>query len=134
MSASAAITGQGTLFKRLTVPISEINSISGPSKSRETIEVTRLEDSDGYRQYIGGLRNPGTVTLNMNFTAEGYAAMNTDFESNSAVSYSIVLPDGCTFAFTGLVTELPVTIPIGDKVTMDVTIQVSGKVTFTDPA
>lgn len=126
---SQAFSGQGTIFKRAGSPVSEINSITGPGKSRDTIDVTRLEDTDGYRQFIGGLRNPGTVTLNMNYTPEGYALLNGDFEEDDLVEYSIELPNGKgTFTFNGLVTEVPVSIPIGDKVTVDVTIQISGPV------
>lgn len=130
MAQSKAITGQGTIFKRNDVPIGEINSIDGPTKSRETIEVTRLEDVDGYRQYIAGLCEPGTVTLNMNFTRENYDLLNADFESDTIQTYAIELPDEdeTVFTFNGFVTELPISIPIGDKITCDVTIQISGKV------
>ncbi len=130
MAQSKAITGQGTIFKRNGVAIGEINSIDGPTKSRETIEVTRLEDVDGYRQYIAGLREPGTVTLNMNFTRENYDVLNADFESDTIQTYAIELPDEdeTVFTFSGFVTELPISIPIGDKITCDVTIQISGKV------
>ena len=131
---SRAMTGQGTKFYRGTSQISEINSITGPGKSRETIDVTRLEDEDGYRQFIGGLRNPGTVTLSMNFTPDGYADLNEDFESEERQDYSIELPDGTTFSFAGLVTELPISIPIGDKITADVTIQISGIITVDAPS
>ena len=130
MAQSKAITGQGTIFKRNGEAIGEINSIDGPTKSRETIEVTRLEDVDGYRQYIAGLREPGTVTLNMNFTRENYDLLNADFESDTIQTYAIELPDEdeTVFTFSGFVTELPISIPIGDKITCDVTIQISGKV------
>ena len=130
MAQSEAITGQGTIFKRNGAAIGEINSIDGPTKSRETIEVTRLEDVDGYRQYIAGLREPGTVTLNMNFTRENYDLLNADFESDTIQTYAIELPDEdeTVFTFSGFVTELPISIPIGDKITCDVTIQISGKV------
>lgn len=130
MAQSEAITGQGTIFKRNGAAIGEINSIDGPTKSRETIEVTRLEDVDGYRQYIAGLREPGTVTLNMNFTRDNYDVLNADFESDTIQSYAIELPDEdeTVFTFSGFVTELPISIPIGDKITCDVTIQISGKV------
>lgn len=130
MAQSEAITGQGTIFKRNGAAIGEINSIDGPTKSRETIEVTRLEDVDGYRQYIAGLREPGTVTLNMNFTRDNYDVLNADFESDTIQTYAIELPDEdeTVFTFNGFVTELPISIPIGDKITCDVTIQISGKV------
>lgn len=130
MADSNALSGQGTIFLRNGEPVSEINSIEGPGKSRETIDVTRLEDVDGYRQYIGGLREPGTVTLNMNFTRDGFDSFNSDFESDDAQDYEIHFPDPdeTVFSFSGLVTEIPVSVPIGDKITMDVTIQISGKV------
>jgi predicted secreted protein len=130
MADSAAITGQGTIFKRNGAALSEINSINGPSKTRETIDVTRLEDEDGYRKFIGGLRNPGTIVLNMNFTRANYLLLNGDYESDEPQSYQIVLPDDddTTFTVSGLVTELPLGIPIGDKISVDVTIQLSGKV------
>lgn len=129
-SQSLAISGQGTKFFRESEQIGEINNIGGPTKSRETIDVTRLEDDDGYRRFIASLRDAGQVTLNMNFVRANYDVMNADFESDEIVEYAIMLPDeeNTTFTFEGLVTELPIGINVGDKVTSDVTIKLSGPV------
>jgi predicted secreted protein len=56
--------------------------------------------------------------------------MKNDFESNNRSEFQIVLPDveNTGLDFEGLVTELPLTIPADDKITADVTIQVTGKV------
>ncbi len=136
--ASKAIAGVGTKFKRWDssaspaawVEIAEINSITGPGMSRDTIDVTSLDSTGGYREFITGFRNAGTVVLAMNFTRETYELMKDDFESNEAQNYQIVLPDeeNTGLDFEGLVTELPLTIPADDKVTADVTIQITGKV------
>lgn len=132
--ASTAVAGVGTKFRRWTSgawsDIAEINSITGPSMSRDTIDVTSLDSTGGYREFITGFRNAGTVVLAMNFTRDTYELMKTDFESNVAQNYQIVLPDveNTGLDFEGLVTELPLTIPADDKVTADVTIQVTGKV------
>lgn len=125
-----AISGQGTKFFRNGVMVAEINSIEGPGKSRDTIDVTTLDDIEGYRQYIGGLREPGTVVLNMNFTRASYDLFNEDFENDDLQDYEIHFPDPdeTIFSFRGFVNELPISVPIGDKITMDVTIQISGKV------
>jgi hypothetical protein len=66
----------------------------------------------------------------MNFTRDNYDVLNADFESDTIQSYAIELPDEdeTVFSFSGFVTELPISIPIGDKITCDVTIQISGKV------
>lgn len=129
-----AIAGKSTVFHRWSgtawVAIAEINSITGPGMSRDVIDVTSLDSNSGYREFIAGFRNPGTVTLAMNFTRAQYDLMQTDFESDDLQNYEIVLPDSETTSveFEGLVTELPLTIPADDKVTLDVTIQISGPI------
>lgn len=137
--ASNAVAGVGTVFNRWNTStsaweaISEINSITGPSMSRDTIDVTSLDSTGGYREFITGFRNAGTVVLAMNFTRDTYEQMKNDFESNTAQNYQIVLPDveNTGLDFEGLVTELPLTIPADDKITADVTIQITGKVEIT---
>ena len=56
--------------------------------------------------------------------------MNADFEDDEKQVYKIILPDdkNTTFEFQGLVTELPLGAEIGDKVSADCTIKISGKV------
>jgi len=132
---SSAISGVGTSFRRWNGSswenIAEINSITGPNKSRDTIDVTSLDSTGGYRAFIGGFRDGGSVTLPMNFTRDTYDTMNTDFEDDDLQNYEIFLPDddGTSFEFEALVTELGLGIPADDKVTADVTLKVSGQVT-----
>ena len=131
---SDAIAGVGTKFRRWNganwVNIAEINSIDGPGKSRDTIDVTSLDSTGGYREFIGGFRDGGTVSLPMNFTRATYELMNTDFESDELQNYEILLPDveGSSFEFEALVTELGLAIPADDKITADVSLKVSGQI------
>lgn len=136
---SQAISGVGTAFKRSNMQssptftaIAEVNNITGPSMSRDTIDVTSLDSTGGYREFIGGFRDGGTVNFNMNFTLAGYNNMKDDFEDSALRDYQIVLPDAgaTTFEFSGLVTELPLEIPMDDKITCAVTIKISGAVTL----
>ena len=132
---SNAIAGVGTLFRRWSgtawVNIAEVNSISGPTMSRDTIDVTSLDSTGGYREYIGGFRDGGTISISMNFTATTYIAMKTDFEDASSHNYEIVLPDttSTSLEFIGIVTECPLEISPDDKVTSSVTIKITGMVT-----
>lgn len=133
----AAISGQGTKFRRWNITsgiwedIAEITGISGPSMSRNTIDTTTLGTAGGYRTFIGALRDPGSITLNMNFTRATYEQMKEDFENDTSQNYEIILPDeeNTSFEFEGLVTELPLNVPTDDKITADVTIKISGQVT-----
>ncbi len=137
---SNAIAGVGTLFRRWDgsnwVNVAEINSITGPGMSRDTIDVTSLDSTGGYREFIAGFRNAGTVALAMNFTRATYELMKDDFESNTLQNYEIVFPDleNTTIEFEGLVTEVPLTIPADDKVTANTTIQISGAVAINSGA
>lgn len=138
--SSNAISGIGTVFSRwnsLTSTwdtIAEVTNITGPGMSRETIDVTSFDSSGGYREFIAGLRDGGDISFNMNFTAAGYQTMKDDFESDTRQDYSIQLPDtdNTTFELEGLVTELPLDIPLDDKISCDVTIKISGETTISN--
>lgn len=132
---SDAIASVGTQFRRYNattttwVRISEVLSINGPTKTRETIDVTNLDSTGGYREFIASFRDGGTVQLSMNFTRSTYETMNDDFEDDDAHNYEIVLPDAetTTLEFIGFVTDLPLAIAVGNQVTADVTIKVTGQ-------
>lgn len=133
---SLAVAGVGTQFRRWSgsawANLAEINSITGPTMTRDFIDVTSLDSTGGYREFITGFRDAGTVSLSMNFTRDTYDAFKGDFESPDLHYYEICLPDveNTTLEFAGLVTEVPITIPTDDKITADVTIKISGEVTI----
>jgi len=137
---SSAFSGVGTQFKRgngaateAFTAIAEVNSITGPGLTADFIDVTSLDSTGGYKEYIRGFRDGGEVTLNMNFTLAGFNTMKDDFESDDSVNYQIILADtgATTIEFAGFVTDLPLSITPDDKVTCDVTIKVTGQVSIT---
>jgi len=133
--ASKAISGVGTKFRRWNktlaawVALAEINSIQGPGKSRDSIDVTSLDSTGGYREKITGFRDAGQMTLTMNFTRDSYDIMDDDFETDEAQFYEIILPDpeNSTIEFEGYVSEIGLGIPTDDKITVDVTIEITGR-------
>lgn len=132
-----AFTGVGTVFKRWNTNtsawdrIAEVNSIAGPTMTRDTIDTTSLDTTGGYRTFIAGFRNAGTLTINMNFTRAAFELMKADFESDVVQNYEIELPDvdNTSLEFEGLVVECPLEIPEG-KVAMTTKIQITGPVTL----
>jgi predicted secreted protein len=131
---SNAFAGVGTRFRRWNSTttewqdIAEVKTISGPGMSRDVIDVTSLDSTGGWREFIAGFRNAGTVVLNMNFTRDTYDIMWADFGDDDVQYYEMVLsdPENTTIEFTGLVTELPINVSADDAVTNDATIQISG--------
>jgi predicted secreted protein len=130
-----AVSSVGALLKKYTgtawVSVGEVINISGPTMSRETIDVTSLASTSGYREFIAGFRDPGTLTFTMNFTRSDYDAMKADFESDTEVDYEMILPDDdvTTLEFSGLITELPLNLDPGSQITCNITIKVTGQVT-----
>jgi len=135
---SNAVSGVGTQFRRWNsatgawANMAEVKSINGPSMSRGTTDTTNLDTTGGYKTFMGAFRDPGAVSLTMNFTRDTYEQMKDDFEDADAQNYEIVLPDDetTTLEFEGLVTELPLSVPTDGAITADVTIKISGAVTL----
>ena len=131
---SIAVAGVGTQFQRWSgsawVNLAEVTSITGPTMTRDFIDVTSLDSTGGYREFITGFRDAGTISMNMNFTRDSYDALKTDFESPTLQNYQIILSDleNTSIEFEGLVTEIPVTIPTDDKISVDCTIKITGMV------
>ena len=129
--------GVGTILKIDGSTIGNVTNITGPSMSKDTIDTTALDTTGGYRTFITGFKNAGTLTFTLMFEKAHYSTLKSAFDSDVAKSIEVILPDGATaetgskLSFSGFVTEMPLTIPPDDKITCDVTIQISGPVTFT---
>jgi len=124
---SNAVAGVGTVFQRNGVAVAEVNSITGPTMTRDFIDVTSLDSTGGYREFISGFRDAGTVSLNMNFTEASYVDLKEDFETPTVQNYKIILAnvEATEIEFDGLVTEIPITIPTDDKISVDCTIKIT---------
>ena len=112
--------------------IAEINSIGGPDKSREMIDVTTLDSTGGYDEFIPSFRDGGMVTLNCNWTRDDYENLLGDFDSDSSVNYQIVINDtgATTYDFTGYVQSIGRAIPNKGKIEMTISIKVTGQETM----
>lgn len=110
--------------------ISNINTINGINMSRESHD-TSADLEYGYRTSEPGMRDPGSVSFNLNFTRDGYDTLVSDFEDDDNRNYEIVLPDAenTSREFEGHITELNLTVPPG-KMTIDCTIKVTGEPTI----
>lgn len=135
-----AISGVGTTFAKRNpgslvsyTTISEVKNIEGPSASKAFLDTTTLDATDGWRTYIPGFKDLGTLAMTLNYTKTGYSALLADLSSDVVNNYKITLPDGTTIVFDAFLTDLPLTIP-EDVVTISATFRISGKPTTTFPS
>lgn len=117
------------------VSIGSLTSISSPSMTQETIDVTTLDSDGGYRDFIGGFKDGGEVSASGFFVPSdpGQAAAYEALESSTTEKFAIEFPAsmGAKWEFDGVVTAFQTTAELEEAVGFEITIKVSGKPTLT---
>jgi predicted secreted protein len=129
---SDAQIGLGSAFKRGATSVGEVLSIGAPSLSRDVVDATHMQSTEGWREFIAGLKDGGeaTVEIQSKPSTPAYQAMVADFGNDSPESYSIEFPDGSSWAFSAFITGLETSDPLDDKITTSATFKITGKPTF----
>lgn len=123
----------GTVFSAtissVLTPIASLTSITGLDLSADDIDVTAHDSADGYREFVQGLRDGGTVSIDGNFTAvASQEALKDLFDAGETVAMTITFPDDIAeWQFNGYVNAFSTSAPMDDKAGFSATIKVSGK-------
>ena len=116
----------------LNVP--QVVNMDGPSAGKDRIEVTSWDSDKGWKEYIGGFREPGEVNLEFNWTDAGLLLLNKMFlEDNEAgifyfslvFNYSSGVSKPCLW-FRAYVETLPLRVQTAEKVAMSTILKISG--------
>lgn len=104
----------------------DLLDVTPPGPSREVIDISHMGLASGFKEFMpSDLVDWGEAKLTVAFdpaTVPPIAA--------AAETVTITFPDGTTWAFTGFLTKYESKAPMEDKMTADVTVKVSGKVTI----
>ncbi len=128
----AGLDGFGTKLYRMSgtnsTAIAGITKVGGPSMEGKDIDVTDMDSTNGFMEFLPGIVNGGEVDLEMNY-------IKTDFNTNIGLfrttgSYKLVLPDSANLAFNGYMKKLGLEAPYDDKVGAKSSWKISGKPTF----
>jgi|SRR6056297_1747696 len=126
----AGAFAQGTV---LTVgsAVAELTNISGPSISADTIDVTTHDSADGFREYVGGLRDGGEISIEGNLVdATESNILIALLEAGTVTEDATIdLPTSTamTFTFDCIVTAYETTAPHDGKLGFSATLKVTGK-------
>lgn len=132
--------GFGTLFKRgngatpteVFTTVANVTNISGPQRSRETIDVTAHDSPDGWMEFLGGLKDGGEISLDINYDP-GNAThdLDDDFDDVEPRNYQVVILPGTedehTWSISAVMTGLEDEFPYDGKMERSMTLKVSGK-------
>lgn len=131
-----AVAAMGTKIKiGSSGYVAELTDIGGLDISADTIETTTL-DSNGWRTYIGGVRDAGEVSLSGYFDpddTDGQKALYDALGTGAVSAFKIEFPTtlGAEWAFNGIVTKFTTSSAMEDSITFEATIKVSGVPTLT---
>lgn len=130
----AKTAAKGTSFKFGENTVGSLTSIGGVSASADTIDVTALDNTTGYREFVAGLKDGGDISLSgyFDYADAGQKALYTAFESGEEGDCEIVFPAAmdCKWTFSGVVTAIETGAELEGAVSFSCTVKVSGKPTL----
>lgn len=114
--------------------IASVTNLSGPEIERETYDVTAHDSVDGWREFIGGLKDGGEVSVEINYDPREHDTLVADFEDTDPRDYKMVFPaqaGGGSWGFKAVLKGFKQEAPVDDKFSGELTFKVSGKPTIT---
>lgn len=118
--------------------VGALKSIGGIEVSAETIDVTDMSNTSGYREFLAGFKDAGEVSFSgfLDGDDEGQDECYALLNSGEVVDCSIVFPAkiGKTWTFKACVTKFTTSAELEDAVTFEGTLKVSGKPVLTNSA
>jgi len=133
--ASDGNIGHGTtLAGSTTGTIGNVQTITIGGRTRDMIDISTMDTVDLFREYKAGMADEGEFTAEVNFddtTGVIATAVNSAFQNRTSETWTVTFPGGKTFQATGVVSAFDINDPFADKITMSITIKLSGKGTWT---
>lgn len=112
--------------------IGNVTSVSGPEIERETYDITAHDSVDGWREFIGGLKDAGEVSIEVNYDPTKHDDLIGDFEDTEARTYQMVFPGTLgQWQFAAFLSGFSQEAPVDDKLSAEIKFKVTGKPTIT---
>ena len=141
--ASGAFWAFGSQFKigddgstETFTKVAEIIDINGPGLSRDVIEVTSQDSTNGWKEFLPGLRDGGEINITANWdpdhaTQDGTTGILSKFNDDELHNWQIITPSGAgvDIDFAAFVTAMNLSFPVAEKGILECTLKISGAVT-----
>lgn len=113
------------------VAIANLGDVEGPSVERETHDVTTHGSPDAYREFLGGLKDGGEVSVDINYDPREHDILTDDFDDAAPRNYKLVWPGTLgDIEFAAVMSGFEPSGPVDGKLEASLTFKVSGKPTF----
>jgi predicted secreted protein len=135
-----AVGAQGTIIAsgdgadpEVFLEIVEITDFDGPTVSNAQVDVTHLRSTT--KQYIAGLRDGGTVSMNGNWVGEddGQQRVQSDQNTRSTRNYRMTFPDTTTCIFPANVQTYGISGAVDGAIKCKIELKLTGDPVWTYP-
>jgi hypothetical protein len=131
-AGASGVLSSGAAGTEVFSTVLEISGFSGPTNTRELIDATHTESTDGFREFIGGLKDGGEISFSGNFlpASEQQQGLFDDLLDTSPHNYQIWFTDVAVtkWGFAGWVTQFAPNADVAGKLGFDCTIKVTGEI------
>lgn len=113
------------------VELADVINIDGPNMTKSAIDVTHLNSTNRWQQFINGMRSGGTCNFTLNFIYAEYLKLKNQFDSDDNLAgFQILLPNSAatTITFDAVINSLGTGIPFNDRITTTCSLTASGAV------
>jgi predicted secreted protein len=93
------------------------------------IDVTS-HDSDGWKEYLGGLKDGGTVDLSGNYLIADAGQVKLREDGGEEVAVVVTFSDNSTCSFDAIIGGYSLTNPLDDKIGFSCPLKVTGPLVF----
>lgn len=94
----------------------------------DAADITTNSSTNARRAFTAGLNDPGTFKFKVLYTYANLVILNALYRLTK--SWKATFPDTHTAVFLGFIAEKPVVMHMADPATIDVTVKISGDITY----
>lgn len=137
--ATAAAIGHGSKFSHgdggspeVFTDFAEVVNITPANFVRDVVDATHMASPEKWREFIGGLRDPGECSVTMNFIpgGPGQDAVFAAFTADVVGSYRITFPNAEVWDFDAWCVGFAPEDPLDGKMSATARFKLTGKPTF----
>lgn len=136
----AATRAQGTTLKftpagGTQVVVGKLTSVGEIAPEAEEVDITTLESTGGYREYMQGFRDSGELEITGFHDADdaGQTALRTAFASGASGVFEVKFPDDTAVTFSGFIKSHTIgSAEVDGAIGFGAVIRISGAVTVTE--
>ena len=136
----AATRAQGTTLKftpagGTQVVVGKLTSVGEIAPEAEEVDITTLESTGGYREYMQGFRDSGELEITGFHDADdaGQTALRTAFASGASGAFEVKFSDDTAVTFSGFIKSHTIgSAEVDGAIGFGAVIRISGAVTVTE--